>query len=606
MKVGHIDIKRRVLILRDRLDNVRYAIKILLCASKKYFILYWLLSIGMAFVPFVPLYLWKQLLNSLADFQNSGTKKLFFAIIISAAVYFVFMFVEKLLGTVQNIVSYKYNDEIDFYIDNLLIDTTTKADLAFFDSSTLRDKMNHVAGFIGGVTKNIPTFLFETIQMLVWNIVSLVIVSKINVFFPLVIILLEIPSIIGRKRMNKYRYEFNKKHTKNRRKLAYYQGLFQGTTLFEMKLYDLKQYFSTLYKDLWAILRKDTLKYSIKNCMINCLSVILSMLGDIIIYIVTISRLVTHILGIGDITYYISILGEFRWRFSGLFGDFNGLLEFCDEFMDIRELLEQKSDVEQSGSLIPDKKPVIEFKNVSFQYPNSEIYVLHHCNFVIEPGETFGLVGLNGSGKSTIVKLLCRFYDPTEGEILINGIDARNYDIIKLRALFGVLFQNYVRYSLSLRENIALSDISKRDNEKEILLACQKSRVSDFIKDWDKGIDENMTRQFDVNGKEVSGGQWQRISLARAFFRDAPVVLLDEPSAALDPIAEYEIFENFKHISKDKSAVLISHRLSSITLCNKILVLENGRIVEQGSHSELIKKQGKYAYLFGLQASKYQ
>lgn len=606
MKVGHIDIKRRVLILRDRLDNVRYAIKILLCASKKYFILYWLLSIGMAFVPFVPLYLWKQLLNSLADFQNSGTKKLFFDIIISAAVYFVFMFVEKLLGTVQNIVSYKYNDEIDFYIDNLLIDTTTKADLAFFDSSTLRDKMNHVAGFIGGVTKNIPTFLFETIQMLVWNIVSLVIVSKINVFFPLVIILLEIPSIIGRKRMNKYRYEFNKKHTKNRRKLAYYQGLFQGTTLFEMKLYDLKQYFSTLYKDLWAILRKDTLKYSIKNCMINCLSVILSMLGDIIIYIVTISRLVTHILGIGDITYYISILGEFRWRFSGLFGDFNGLLEFCDEFMDIREFLEQKSTVEQSGSLIPDKKPVIEFKNVSFQYPNSETYVLHHCNFVIEPGETFGLVGLNGSGKSTIVKLLCRFYDPTEGEILINGIDARNYDIIKLRALFGVLFQNYVRYSLSLRENIALSDISKRDNERELLLACQKSKVSDFIKDWDKGIDENMTRQFDVNGKEVSGGQWQRISLARAFFRDAPVVLLDEPSAALDPIAECEIFEDFKHISKDKSAVLISHRLSSITLCNKILVLENGRIVEQGSHSELIKKQGKYAYLFGLQASKYQ
>ncbi len=604
--MGHIDIKSRVLTLSDRLDNVRYAIKILLRASRKYFILYWLLSVGMAFVPFVPLYLWKQLLNSLADFQNSGTKKLFFLIVISAAVYFVFMFVEKLLDTIQNIVSYKYNDEIDFYIDNLLIDTTVKADLAFFDSSTLRDKMNHAAGLIGGVTKQIPTFLFETIQMLVWNIVSLVIVSQINVFFPFIIILLEIPSIIGRKRMNKYGYEFNKKHTKNRRKLAYYQNLFQGTTLFEMKLYDLKQYFSALYKDLWAILRKDTLKYSMKNCVINCISVILSMLGDIIIYIVTISRLVTHMLGIGDITYYISILGEFRWRFSGLFGDFNGLLEFCDEFMDIREFLEQKPAVEKSGMLIPDEKPVIEFKNVSFRYPNSEVYVLHHCNFIIEPGETFGLVGLNGSGKSTIVKLLCRFYDPTEGEILINGIDARNYDIIKLRALFGVLFQNYVRYSLSLRENIALSDISKIENEKEILLACQKSRVSDFIENWEKGIDENMTRQFDSNGKEVSGGQWQRISLARAFFRDAPVVLLDEPSAALDPIAEYEIFEDFKHISKDKSAVLISHRLSSITLCNKILVLENGRIVEQGSHRELIKKKGTYAYLFGLQASKYQ
>ena len=167
------------------------------------------------------------------------------------------------------------------------------------------------------------------------------------------------------------------------------------------------------------------------------------------------------------------------------------------------------------------------------------------------------------------MKLLCRFYDPTEGVIEINGIDIREYDLFALRKLYGVLFQDYVRYSFTLRENIALSNIQKKDDDEKIYEAISRSHVSDFAPEWDNALETNLTRQFDKAGKELSGGQWQRVSLARAFFRGAPVVLLDEPSAALDPIAEYEIFEDFARISKDKSAVLISHRLSSITSCWK-------------------------------------
>ena len=242
---------------------------------------------------------------------------------------------------------------------------------------------------------------------------------------------------------------------------------------------------------------------------------------------------------------------------------------------------------------------------MSFRYPGGEKDVLKDCSFTLYAGETVGLVGLNGSGKSTIVKLLCRFYDPTEGKILIDGIDNKEYDIVKLREMFGVLFQNYVKYSFSLRENVALSDLPRIDETDAIRKACTESRADDFMKEWEKGIDENLTRRFDSNGKELSGGQWQRISLARAFFRDAPIILLDEPSAALDPIAEHKIFQDFAEISKGRTAMLISHRLSSITLCDKILVLEDGHIIEQGSHRELLEANNRYAYLFNLQASKY-
>ncbi|MCD8380074.1 MAG: ATP-binding cassette domain-containing protein, partial [Lachnospiraceae bacterium] len=244
-------------------------------------------------------------------------------------------------------------------------------------------------------------------------------------------------------------------------------------------------------------------------------------------------------------------------------------------------------------------------EDVSFHYPGAKTDVLSHCSFTIHRGETVGLVGLNGAGKSTVLKLMCRFYDPTGGRILIDGKDAREYDIVKLRELFGVLFQDYVNYSFTLRENVAMSDLSRIDDTTAVIEACQKSRAYDFISGWKKGIDENMTRRFDPEGKELSGGQWQRVALARAFFRDAPVVFLDEPSASLDPVAEEEIFQEFARLSGGKSAVLISHRLSSITLADRVLVLEDGQIVEEGSHDELIKKGGRYAYLFGLQAGKY-
>ena len=342
-----------------------------------------------------------------------------------------------------------------------------------------------------------------------------------------------------------------------------------------------------------------------KKCLIKIISLVLLTINEVIIYILSVAKLIAGKIEIGDVAYYVSLLSQFRGDFTSLCYRINMFGKNSRELNDVRSFVEMKPLIESGGTKVPTDNPKIEFKDVSFRYPNTENNVLSHCSFVINPGEVVGLVGLNGSGKSTIVKLLCRFYDPTEGQILIDDIDNKEYDIVKLRALFGVLFQDYVKYSFSLRENVALSDLSRVEDSTAVKKACDDSNASDFINGWNNGIDENLTRRFDKQGKELSGGEWQRVSLARAFFRNAPVILLDEPSAALDPVAEHQIFEDFSKLSYRKSALLISHRLSSIVLADNILVLEDGHIIEQGSHKDLIKQNGRYAYMFNLQANKY-
>jgi len=373
----------------------------------------------------------------------------------------------------------------------------------------------------------------------------------------------------------------------------------------EIKLFQLKDFFISLYRNNWQVLNSFYLSITRKSSALSLSSSVVEMILEGIVYVISFCKLVSGSITVGGITYYISIIQKFKSNLLDVAYSINSFSRSSSELDDVRSFIELKPMLEKSGNLIPGKNPEIEFKDVSFRYPNAECDVLSHCSFKLKYGETVGLVGLNGSGKSTIVKLICRLYDPCEGAILIDGIDSKEYDINKLRGLFGVLLQEHIKYCFSLRENVALSDITRIEDSDAIYSACQKSRFDVYMKDWENGIDENLTRKFDPKGKKLSGGQWQRVSLARAFFRDAPVVLLDEPSSALDPVAEHEIFTDFAKVSDGKSAMLISHRLSSITLCDKILVLEDGHIVEEGSHKDLLKKNGKYAYLFNLQASKY-
>lgn len=249
----------------------------------------------------------------------------------------------------------------------------------------------------------------------------------------------------------------------------------------------------------------------------------------------------------------------------------------------------------------------IEFRDVSFIYPGTDKLVLNHVSFKINKKDRACIVGVNGAGKSTIMKLILRFYDVTEGEILVNDVNIKEYDVNHFRKAFNVLFQKIMNYSFTVRDNIRLSDIEdETKGDKEVYEALKRSDACEMVGEFPDGLDQYVTKSFDEDGVELSGGQYQKLALARMFYRDSRAVLLDEPSAALDPEAEFKLFQYLEKYCEDKTTIFTSHRLSNIHLANHILLIEDGRVIEEGGHEELMKCNGRYAQLYNYQAEKFK
>lgn len=246
----------------------------------------------------------------------------------------------------------------------------------------------------------------------------------------------------------------------------------------------------------------------------------------------------------------------------------------------------------------------IVFNNISFKYPNSEKYVLKNVNFTLNIGEKIGIVGENGAGKSTIVKLITRLYEPTSGKILLNGEDISKYDLKSYRENIAIVFQDFSKYQLTMKENIVLSKLEDINRSEKLQKVIDKTQLSGLVDSFPNGLDQMISKSFE-NGTDLSGGQWQKLAIARAYFRDAPFIILDEPSASLDARNEHKLLESFIALASNKTLMLITHKLSALKMVDKILFLKDGSIVEEGSHSELMQKDGQYAELYKLQAEKY-
>lgn len=315
----------------------------------------------------------------------------------------------------------------------------------------------------------------------------------------------------------------------------------------------------------------------------------------------------TGVLSIGSFTLLVNMMGQLGGRAGTMMTHFGEMYEdnlYIDQYFDVLELPKLIKEVKKPVVFKERTPPKIEFKNVYFRYPKTEPIVLKDVSFVINPGENIAFVGPNGAGKSTIIKLICRFYDVTEGEVLINGVNIKKLKLSNWYRFMGTLFQDFAPYHFTARDNIALGDPEKRDEEL-IKEAAVKSGAYEFIRKLPKGFDQMLGREFE-EGKELSIGQWQKLAIARAFYREAPLLILDEPTSALDAEAEYKIFNNLQRAYKDKTLILVSHRFSTVRNANKIFVVEDGRITERGSHEDLLKLGGKYAKMFRLQAKGYK
>ena len=580
--------------------NVWFGVKTCFFASRFYFSLKVLLLLFSTAVPLVCLWLWKEVLNGLTNGQNDVRR-----IVLCLAVYLALRLAIYLSDQVGIYVEYQYDNKLKFYMDSVLMDKITRMDLSFYDSAKMGDKVRRVRSNYP-LAIGLSWRVFEILSALVNVVATLTIVTAYKWWLGLVTFACLIPYMIYNQKHTERKMRLEKEQLRdNRRKEYFRDALLNNDVQFEIKLNNVGAYFIGRYRELWRKLYRINRREDIRHRVINTLIAIVNVSCEFLVLTVSMFDVIGKRIGVGDLQYNLGMVSRLRGQSQTLISRVTLLLNENSRLMEIQEFMNVVPEVEKSGTRIPSSNPRIEFCHVSFRYPNAERYVLKDCSFVIERHEKVGLIGLNGAGKTTIVKLMFRFYDPEEGCIKLDGVDLKEYDVYALRKVFGVLFQDYVTYCLPLREIIALSDFGERFNDEKLKRACDVSGASAIIKDWADGFDSVLGRYYADNGKDLSGGQWQLVGLARAYFKDSEYMILDEPSAALDPISEDRIFEKLYRLSEGKSSVTISHRLSNTTLADKILVIGDGHIIEQGSHRELLKQNGKYAELFNLQASKY-
>lgn len=590
--------------IKNYLKNASFSIKITYQAAKYYFVLKSALSLLLSFVPIVKIYIWKIIIDLLI---SASANEMLTGLVKYAILYFTVHLVQELIIKMSQYIEYKYNDKVNYYVENLLLEQFAAVDLGFYDSSEYRDKLNQVWDIKSSVTA-LASLFFAQVQTLLSFIVSLILFARWNAAYALVIVLCSLPIIFVEWKVNQLDINFSMQNQKNERAMRYFKYIFTNyDNSLEIKLYNIKDFLIGKYIDSWKEYYKNRKKFTAKIAALMFVSLLIStFVSQLLLYILLIGKIAKKIISIGDAMYYMSL-------FHNLYNSTVSLIRIISSsnaafvrLNTVKEFINQKPMVQKNGVLTLDKIQKIEFSHVYFRYPGKENYVLEDCSFTMEAGQQIGLVGENGCGKSTIVKLILRLYDVEEGEILLNGIDIMEYDIEKYRAMFSVLFQDFIKYSFTLRENVSLSDIEKSDNDERIKDALSKSEMSELVSTWDKGLETPLTRSFEPDGKELSGGQWQRIALSRVFFADRDFVILDEPSASLDVFAEEKIFHQFQQLSGTRSSIIISHRLSSIVAADKILVLKNGRILEQGKHRELLSKNGYYSELFYAQAQSYR
>lgn len=418
-----------------------------------------------------------------------------------------------------------------------------------------------------------------------------------------------VPVFLGEAHFNNQIYALTRKQTPERRELDYirYIGASDETAK-EIKTFDLSGFLVERFRQLSDRFYVDAKQLSIKRSVWGTFFSLLGTAGYYGAYVFILYRTVTGHLSIGGLTFLAGSFRQMRALIEGVLTRFTSVSQGAIYLRDFFDFFEIRPRIVAAARPRPFPKPIqhgFTFESVGFRYPHSERWANRHLSFTLYAGEKLALVGENGAGKTTLVKLLARLYDPTEGRILLDGYDLREYDLSELRMNIGVIFQDYLRYQMTAAQNIAVGDIAQKENRPLVTAAATQSLASLLIERLPHKYDQQLGRRFH-EGVDLSGGEWQKIALARAYMRNAQLLILDEPTAALDARAEYEVFQRFSDLTKGRSAVLISHRFSTVRMADRILVLDRGELLELGTHHQLLEKNGRYAELFHLQAAGYR
>lgn len=594
--------------IKDFFNRLFYIITLVWEAKKGALLLLVMFCALEGFYPVISALIAAELLNQVG-LAATGALSSFTPILIPLIGYFGFLFLTQILQKLSLLTVRIASEHVSNHIRLKIVKKASTLDLSSFDKPEFYEKLENATREAGFRPINILTSTFTIISSFISIVSFIVILATLHPVAPVLIIIMALPAAIINYIYRHKTFWYMRRHSKERRQMEYYAGVITNKDLVkEVRLMNLADTFTDKYQTAFGKYFKGIKRLIYQESFWQIGSALLTTITNIALFLYVAHNVYLGNLKLGDYSLYTGALNSIITSVNSLITMTATVFEGTLFIDNLKSFMNEKREIvaNTQPAFIPSRgKHVIEFQNVSFAYPGTHRFVLHNVNLKLESGQTTVLVGLNGAGKTTLIKLLTRLYDPTEGVILLDGKDIKSYDPRALYDLFGIIFQDFGKYAASVSENISFGEVAKPVTQENVRTAAKESSASEFIEKLPQKYDTPLMRYFEANGIEPSIGQWQKLSVARAFYKDSDILILDEPTASLDPLAEQEIFNQFARLGENKITVFVSHRLSSATTAQQIVVLNYGKVVECGTHAELMALRKKYYELFSTQAKRY-
>ena len=606
------DLRERVRLTLGYLNTVPRVFALVRDSSRTFASGVVLVLIGQALLPGSMAWVGKLIVDAVVRSARSGDAGDRLRVLKLVLVEFALMLVSTVLSRGQSLLRELMRTSLGNHVNTLILEKATQLELRHFEDSDVYDKMQNARREATTRPLSLVLELASLAQNLIMLISYGVLLARLSWWAVLIIAAASLPAFIAEARLSGEAFRLNSWRAPEGRRHNYLEWILtRDSHVKEVKIFGLGPLILGRYRKLFDKFYVEDKALAIRRAVSGLLLGALSLVAFYVSYAWMAGRAARALISLGDLTLYLSLFRLGQQAFQSLLSSVATLYEdglFVSNLFGYLDIETSGETARTAPALIAPRSlqstPLVEFHDVAFRYAGAERFALRHLSLRLEAGEKLALVGDNGAGKSTLIKLLLRLYEPTEGWISWAGVDLRDTDPRDLRARIGVLFQDFVKYQFTAAENVGLGEVSALDDRPRIESAVDRGGARAVIEGLPQGLDTMLGGWF-VEGKELSGGQWQKIAIARAFMRNAELLVLDEPTASLDAEAEHDLFQRLKSLAQDRTAILISHRFSTVRLADRIAVLRDGRIEELGSHAELLALSGRYAQLFRLQASGY-
>lgn len=592
--------------MKERFKYLRDSIKLVWRSSPGWTLANVIISVLRSILPLLLIWLIKGVIDTITEAASAGSENNTGIILWPVVAVVIAWFLDEAATDIGNFIRKKQSVKLEAYMYGLLHEKSIRLDLIYFERPDYFNCLSRAASEAPWR----PNSILNNVLSLLRGSLSLVLMAGVLVFLnwtiALLLIAVNIPVIWLRIHYAGILYNFQKEQTPEARKTSYFNWLLTGDRPSrELRLFGLGKYFISLFRNSFRKTKDEEIRIIRKRTQIEMVSDIIKAAAVLLTLLYIARETVNGILTFGQMAMFLLAFRQGMVAIKDLLGSLAGLYEDSLFIADTFEFLNLKENITPVSPVadITDMNRSITVENISFAYPGNERKAIADLSFEIKKGEIVALVGPNGAGKSTLVRLLSRLYDPDSGSVKLDGNDIKHFEPDKYRKLFSVVFQDFMLYNLNASENIRLGNIDAGNLEK-IITSASAAGIDDLIKEFPNGYSTVIGNLFD-DSRELSWGEWQKFALARALYRDAPVLILDEPSSALDSDTEFEIFSRFREIVRGRTAILISHRFTNVSLADRILVLDKGELAETGTHDELMNKKGLYYQMYRKQSSRF-